>query len=470
MLAIILLPFITRALALDVITLKNGRVIVADSSREENDKIHYTIGDNDFAISKALVESIVAGDPKAVTESSTAPKVDIAKFQVPAPASLLQLSSELPRLIAPNRQVDVDVLNKIVAEGPAERSAAALYVAAHQELALNDLKQALRYLEQARTFMPKNDLLMDDQASVLLKMGHNREAVESAESAARLAPNTAMGFTLLGLAYFNLDRSKDAAAAFTRSLKLQPDDQVKEMLEKVQRELATDEKFQSETSPHFKMRFEGGQVSAVFRHELLQALEDHFHELVSEIGYTPPDDIPVILYTQQQFFDVTRAPTWTGALNDGKLRIPIQGLSSVGAELSKTLKHELAHSFINQLTRGRCPAWLNEGVAQLLEPRSTLADGHELALIYGAGKNVPLNQLEGGFTSYSGISATIAYVESLAAVEHIRDVYGMSSVSGIMRRIGEGMSTEAALRAEIHSGYDGLAQELSASLKQRYGK
>jgi hypothetical protein len=218
------------------------------------------------------------------------------------------------------------------------------------------------------------------------------------------------------------------------------------------------------------MRFEGGQVSAVFRHELLQALEDHFHELVSEIGYTPPDDIPVILYTQQQFFDVTRATTWTGALNDGKLRIPIQGLSSVGAELSKTLKHELAHSFINQLTRGRCPTWLNEGVAQLLEPRSTLADGHELALIYGAGKNVPLNQLEGGFTSYSGISATIAYVESLAAVEHIRDVYGMSSVSGIMRRIGEGMSTEAALRAEIHSGYDGLAQELSASLKQRYGK
>jgi len=271
------------------------------------------------------------------------------------------------------------------------------------------------------------------------------------------------------LAYFSLDRSNDASTAFERSLKIQPDDKVKEMLEKVKRELATDENFQSETSLHFKMRFEGGQVSPAFRHDLLQTLEHHFDELVRETGYLPGDDIPVILYTQQQYFDVTRAPTWTGALNDGKLRIPIQGLSSVNSELSKTLKHELAHSFINQLTRGRCPTWLNEGVAQLLEPRSTISDGHELALVYAAGKNVPLNQLEGSFTSYSGMAATVAYAESLAAVEHIRDVYGMSTVSGILKRIGEGSSTEAALRAEIHSGYDGLEQELTARLKQRYG-
>ena len=69
-----------------------------------------------------------------------------------------------------------------------------------------------------------------------------------------------------------------------------------------------------------------------------------------------------MLYTEQAFFDVTQAPSWSGAVNDGKLRIPVQGLDSVTSDLARVLKHELAHSFINQLTGGRCPQWLNEGL------------------------------------------------------------------------------------------------------------
>ena len=75
------------------------------------------------------------------------------------------------------------------------------------------------------------------------------------------------------------------------------------------------------------------------------------------------------LYTGQAFFDVTQAPSWTGAVNDGKLRIPIEGVGSITPELAHVLKHELAHSFINQISAGRCPQWLHEGIAQALEPK-----------------------------------------------------------------------------------------------------
>ncbi len=62
-------------------------------------------------------------------------------------------------------------------------------------------------------------------------------------------------------------------------------------------------------------------------------------------------------------------PPGREALNDGKLRIPISGLSSMTPELAHVLKHELAHSFIARLSGGRCPPWLHEGIAQFLEPQ-----------------------------------------------------------------------------------------------------
>src|SRR5258708_20301162 len=47
----------------DVIQLKNGNRIVADSVHESNGKIEYTIGDNTYVISKSSVQKIDAGGP-----------------------------------------------------------------------------------------------------------------------------------------------------------------------------------------------------------------------------------------------------------------------------------------------------------------------------------------------------------------------------------------------------------------------
>jgi len=176
----------------------------------------------------------------------------------------------------------------------------------------------------------------------------------------------------------------------------------------------------------------------------------------------------VILYTSQTFFDVTQAPSWTGAVNDGKLRIPVQGLTSVTPDLARVLKHELAHSFINQLSAGRCPQWLNEGLAQFLEPKP-LSNGARLAELYRAQREIPLNELEGNFMRFSPIEAAVAYEESLAAVQYIDDTYGMSDLQRILQRLGEGSSTEAALRNTVHSDYGELETEVGKYLASKFG-
>ena len=128
------------------------------------------------------------------------------------------------------------------------------------------------------------------------------------------------------------------------------------------------------------------------------------------------------------------------------------------------LKHELTHSFIHSITRGQCPRWLNEGLAMIMEPKSSAPYGQALARLFAAGKQAPLASLEGSFTKFSSEQATLAYVESLAATEYLRSNYGMRAVQHMLQLISDGESGEAALRAATHSGYQQFEEDLGVYL------
>ena len=223
--------------------------------------------------------------------------------------------------------------------------------------------------------------------------------------------------------------------------------------------------FRSDASTHFNMRYEGEKASPKLREQILLVLERHFDDLVSTMGVLPRDPIAVVLYTNQTYFDVTLAPSWTAALNDGKLRIPVEGLTSVTPDLSRVLKHELAHSFIRQATNGRCPVWLNEGLAQLVEPQSAARYRNSLTRLFESGKQTPLQSMEGSFIGLDSRQAAIAYIESLAYVEYIRDSYGMNRIADIMRYLNEGQSPEESLKSAVHDDYSQLEEEFARNLR-----
>ena len=91
-------------------------------------------------------------------------------------------------------------------------------------------------------------------------------------------------------------------------------------------------------------------------------------------------------------------------------------------------------------------------------------------MLFKQQQNIPLNVLEGSFLSFSGAQAYLAYAESLAAVSYINDSYGMSDIQSILQRISQGSSTEAALRATIHSDYGQLESDLTRYLTGKYGE
>ena len=239
-----------------------------------------------------------------------------------------------------------------------------------------------------------------------MRTGNPSQALTYAQRAVAAAPDSPDAYTVLGYAQQASDRTKDAIVSWKRSLELRPDATVQQYLAKAEREQNAETDFAQRESSHFVLHYEGKPTSEAFRGQILAALESDYDDLSRDLGTPPRDNILVTLYTEQTFFDVTRAPSWSGALNDGKLRIPISGLSSMTPELARVLKHELAHSFINQISAGRCPPWLHEGIAQLLEPKSLGGDGRQLAQLFKAQHNIPLNVLEGSFIRFSGVEAS----------------------------------------------------------------
>jgi tetratricopeptide (TPR) repeat protein len=462
-----MLMFACAAASADTIHLKNGRTILVDHVRENGNRYEYEIGDDTYAIPKTSVDRVEAGGMPVHTSPSGKSSADLPAF---TPVDSLANEGDLPQTIVKDGKVDSDALAKLESKGNAELSATADFIAGKFEFEHGNIDQARRYFDSALRFQPENSTVLIYYAALLVRTGNASQAVTYAQRAVSAAPRSPDAYTVLGYAQQASDHTKEAIASWKHSLDLRPDPAVQQYLDKAQREQNVETDFAQRESSHFVLHYEGKQTSEAFRGQILAALESDYDDLVRDLGTPPRDNILVTLYTEQAFFDVTRAPSWSGALNDGKLRIPISGLNSLTSELARVLKHELAHSFINQLSAGRCPIWLHEGVAQLLEPKSLGGDGRQLAQLFKTQRNIPLNALEGSFMRFSNAEAYVAYAESLAAVSYINDSYGMGDIQRILQLLNQGSSTEAALRATVHSDYGQLESDLAKYLSDKYGQ
>jgi len=449
----------------DVIHLKNGRTIQADQAREKGAQIEYDVGEDTYAIPKSLVDRIESGGISPAARSVSKNSRDLPVFH-PADNPAAH-PAELEGVIRDGHPDDRE-LSRLEALGNPQTTAAAYFLAGKNEFDHGNFPKARNYLDSALRLDGENPSILNYYAALLVKTGHAPAALPYAEHAVRLAPESADTLAVLGYVEYAADREQEAIRTWKHSLELRPDATVRQLLEKAERDATIQAGYSERESSHFTLRYEGQQTSDALRSQILAALESDYDDLAGQLGVSPRDSIAVVLYTAQAFFDVTQAPSWSSAINDGKLRIPIQGLSSVTPELARVLKHELTHSFVNQLSGGRCPQWLNEGVAQMLEPKS-IAHGKILAELYRTERAIPLNLLEGSFTQLSPSEASVAYEESLAATQYISETSGLADVQRILEKIGQGSSPEAALREIVHCDYGQLAAEVGKYLTEKYG-
>jgi tetratricopeptide (TPR) repeat protein len=370
--------------------------------------------------------------------------------------------------------INTDLLSKLESEasanpsGPAiARVVAAEAAAAKFEVSVGDFEHAVDHYNVGLRFDPENAGLLLEAAYLHLKRSEYTAASDLLDHARRISPDSADVAKLSGWAYYGLNRAADAVKQWRRAMEIQPDDDTKHALEKAERDAQEEAEYHEGQTTHFRLKYNGEATPALAR-DVLKTLEAQFDEISSALNYSPPEPIGVILYTNQSFMDITRAPSWSGALNDGRIRVPVSGLSSMTAELARVLKHELTHSFVGQRTGGRCPVWLQEGLAQFMEGKRSRNNAAGLSNAFEHHMEFSLLSYETSWLTLPKESASVAYAWSLAVVETIMTENGVDDMERILERIAGGSSAEDAIRAVLRADYSELMLSTAQFLRKAY--
>jgi len=438
---------------------------------EEGDRVKYETSAGQLSLPKSIVDHIEHGGIAQVAESQGG-----AGAELTITPPLMELSDPegaIARGAVHDGVIDREFIAKL--DGAArsgspeanENAAVAHHDAAQFELQRGDIEHALADERTALTYASEQLQLLLDVAYLYLRRAEYKQSLEYLDRARRVAPKNADVAKLSGWAYYRLNKLDQAVDEWKSALALRPDPEVQAALDKALRDKQAEENFRENESSHFLLRYSGASQPELAR-EVLRTLENHFAAIGSELNFTPPESIGVVLYTQQDFADITRAPAWAGALNDGRIRVPVQGLSGVTPDLSRVLKHELTHSFVQQKTHGRAPTWLQEGLAQWMEGLRSEGDAANLVRIYEQKEAASLGVLERSWTRLPSEDAAYAYAWSLANVEYIVQTNGMTDMERILDRIAAGISTEEALHQVLHEDYDEISQATVEYLKKAY--
>lgn len=221
----------------------------------------------------------------------------------------------------------------------------------------------------------------------------------------------------------------------------------------------------SSSRDHFTVKYEGGE-NILTGYLIGMLLEEAYMKVGADFGFYPTDRIDALLYTADTFRDVTRSPSWAGAIYDGRIKLPAGGIHEKTAELEKVIFHEYTHAVVHRLSGGRAPVWLNEGLAQYEEGRSS-SEYSDLLRKIAESNRVDLRVFERSFMGFNAAGASLAYLISLSATEYIIKEYGLTSLSRILEGLKSGMTMDTAVSTALYGiSYGDLESGWLRSLKR----
>lgn len=218
-----------------------------------------------------------------------------------------------------------------------------------------------------------------------------------------------------------------------------------------------------EGSAVFSVRVSGEPHPALAR-EVLQVLRSADREYRERLGFGPNEPLRVVLENAVLEDELERMPRWADGLYDGSIRVPSVGIDTVTPRLNAVLRHELAHSFIHARTRGNCPAWLQEGVAQWLEGGEPERDDAAVAEMARRSELPPLVTLEAPFLGRSEETVRGAYSASLSAAAHLLRTRGVAGLRRLLESLGAGLPSDEALPNALGLSYSQLQRSWEAHL------
>ena len=183
--------------------------------------------------------------------------------------------------------------------------------------------------------------------------------------------------------------------------------------------------------------------------KLSESLHDAHNDFTNLFGEIPSFKTSVRLMDEENFYAVTGAPAWTNALYyRGQIIIPLSTDQRLDYQnVKRALVHEFMHAVTNSLSNGKCPGWLDEGLAQWAEGDENPALQPALKSWVSSNGPVPLGLLQGGFTRLVPEMVAPAYAQSLFATTAMINTYGFKEIRKYFDELHDGRTESAFSRA-----------------------
>lgn len=291
-------------------------------------------------------------------------------------------------------------------------------------------------------------------------LGEPSRARIQLEEALRLAPEYTDASLLLGEVLYRSGTIEDAIRVYEAALAhAQGEPTLSKRLAQWRDEAALHRDFFQTQSSHFTVLFEGTKDEALAS-KAVELLESAYWRVGSALSTFPDGSITVVLYTEQQFRDVTRSPDWAAAAYDGRIRIPVRGALNRVEEFDRVLTHEFTHALVRTIAPSGVPTWLNEGLAVAFEPHGSEWTRAQLA---STTSRVPGDKLSRGFAGFSGTDARLAYAQSASAVQQLLDRPGPAALVALLQDIARGDRLASAFEYRMLMPYGDFLASLHAS-------
>jgi tetratricopeptide (TPR) repeat protein len=326
---------------------------------------------------------------------------------------------------------------------------------AFQALEEGRYKDADAAFGRALTAAPDDPAILLGAGIAARRLSDTARARELLTRALQIDPALTPASQLLGTMLYEAGDVEGAVRVYDAALVRAPDQApMQARVEEWRKEAALHEGFRRALGGHFMVLFEGPaeEDAAAAAVEILENAHDRVGGFLQTF---PREPITVVLYTQQQFRDVTRTPGWTGGLFDGRIRMPIRGGLADRREFERVLTHEYVHALVHSVAAGGVPAWLNEGLAAALETGGMDRARRDIA----RGPIVPLSQLGRSFSSLPAAAVPSAYAGRALAVGEILDRAGAPRLMGLLADLGTGADFDRAFLSWVQMPFADFERE-----------
>jgi len=187
---------------------------------------------------------------------------------------------------------------------------------------------------------PRDTRALTGAALAAHLLGRDDEAVSSLKRALQVDANYVYASYILGQIAYSQGDIDLAIKSYERVVKLSPGDPgIYQQLEAWKKEAALHDTFTARPTARFTVLFEGPEQQAIAA-RVSATLEAAYPRVGKVLNAYPSETVTAILYTRQQFRDITKSPSWAAAAYDGRIRIPVMGALKDPAELDRIVTHE----------------------------------------------------------------------------------------------------------------------------------